>query len=107
MLVFRPTPANLKHVLRDNFGNYRLSDDRREWFKEFIGQGIFAAEGKDWLAQRKAASNIFTVRVSRSRRAGPIAHHLSSGKRSGCERDEQKGIGSEITCGSVFLSVAA
>jgi fatty acid omega-hydroxylase len=54
--VITSVPANVEHVLKDNFDNYPKGPYYRERFAELLGDGIFNADGDSWRAQRKAAS---------------------------------------------------
>ncbi len=60
-----PSEQITKLVLKDHFENYLVSKRRMEWTHELFGNGIFGSNGKEWLVQRKAASNIFTLRLLR------------------------------------------
>lgn len=59
-------PANIKHMLSDNFDNYcKNFPGQANVAEEFFGNGIFAADGADAKAQRKTASHMFSTRVLR------------------------------------------
>jgi len=45
-------PDHIKHVLQDNFRNYRKSDFY-ESVRPLLGNGIFMSDGDDWLSQRR------------------------------------------------------
>lgn len=45
-------PDHIKHVLQDNFRNYRKSDFY-EAVRPLLGNGIFLSDGDDWLSQRR------------------------------------------------------
>lgn len=55
------SPKNVEHVLKENFDNYVKGDNFRTRLEPFLGNGIFTADGSNWLKQRKTASNIFSV----------------------------------------------
>ncbi|KAI8146243.1 cytochrome P450 [Fennellomyces sp. T-0311] len=54
-------PANIEHILKNNFQNYAKGPKFQEAFMELFGHGIFNANGERWKYQRKAASVIFNV----------------------------------------------
>lgn len=45
-------PDHIKHVLQDNFRNYRKSDFY-EAVRPLLGDGIIMSDGEDWLSQRR------------------------------------------------------
>jgi len=55
----------VKHLLKDNFENYVKGNDFRDGLGEFLGEGIFAADGPVWKFHRKVASRMFTNRLLR------------------------------------------
>ena len=54
-------PANIEHILKKNFENYEKGEFMKTIFHDFLGDGIFNADGEQWKVQRKVASNIFNV----------------------------------------------
>jgi len=62
---FVTTPEGVKHVLKDNFDNYVKGNDTRNALGEFLGDGIFVADGPQWKFHRKVASHMFTNRLLR------------------------------------------
>ena len=48
---------SLKHVLQDNFDNYVKGEVFQDWFKDFLGEGIFAVDGLKWKVHRKLMSH--------------------------------------------------
>ncbi|CAL4886909.1 unnamed protein product [Urochloa decumbens] len=54
--VITSVPANVEHVLKNNFENYPKGPYYRERFVELLGDGIFNADGDAWRAQRRAAT---------------------------------------------------
>ncbi|XP_047079713.1 cytochrome P450 86B1-like [Lolium rigidum] len=54
--VMTSVPANVEHVLKNNFDNYPKGAYYRERFAELLGDGIFNADGEAWRAQRRAAT---------------------------------------------------
>ncbi|CAO3600752.1 unnamed protein product [Absidia cylindrospora] len=55
-------PANVEHILKNNFENYAKGPKFNEATSDMLGHGIFNANGEQWKWQRKAASLIFNVR---------------------------------------------
>ncbi|NIA70105.1 cytochrome P450 [Pelagibius litoralis] len=51
-------PVMIRHVLQDNRLNYEKSKFY-DMMRSVLGEGIFLAEGEDWLGQRKTASRSF------------------------------------------------
>ena len=59
-LFYTDDPANVKHVLKDNFQNYEKGDLWRKIFRELLGNGIFAADDVVWESHRKISSRFFS-----------------------------------------------
>ncbi len=57
-VVMLNDPAMIRHVLQDNRLNYEKSKFY-DMMRSVLGEGIFLAEGEDWLGQRKTASRSF------------------------------------------------
>jgi cytochrome P450 len=51
-------PEHIKHVLQDNYGNYRKSPLYQR-LKEGLGNGLLTSEGDFWLRQRRLAQPAF------------------------------------------------
>ena len=51
-------PEGIRHVLRDNAGNYRKGVSFRS-IARLQGQGLLTSEGEDWQAQRRVAQPAF------------------------------------------------
>lgn len=51
-------PHYIKHVLQDNYTNYRQSP-RTKKFKAVLGNGLLTSEGDDWLQQRRLIQPAF------------------------------------------------
>ncbi|KAF9437245.1 hypothetical protein BGZ76_001483 [Entomortierella beljakovae] len=64
-IIYANEPQALDHVLRTNFWNYEKGDALRLVSEPLVGKGIFGADGEHWKWQRKAASNIFSVKAFR------------------------------------------
>ncbi|ONL95350.1 Cytochrome P450 94A1 [Zea mays] len=60
------SPANVEHVLRTNFDNYPKGPVFASLLHDFLGRGIFNADGEAWRAQRKVASHEFSTRSLRA-----------------------------------------
>ena len=57
-VVMLNDPAMIRHVLQDNRLNYEKSKFY-DMMRSVLGEGIFLAEGDDWLHQRKTAARCF------------------------------------------------
>ncbi|XP_072953412.1 cytochrome P450 94B3 [Typha angustifolia] len=60
--VVTADPANVEYILKSNFSNYPKGRPFTELLGDFLGSGIFNADGELWLSQRKLASHEFTTR---------------------------------------------
>ncbi|KAL9253806.1 Cytochrome P450 94C1-like protein [Drosera capensis] len=49
-------PANVEHILKTNFDNYPKGSPFSAILGDFLGRGIFVADGENWRFQRKIAS---------------------------------------------------
>ena len=54
-VIIANDPDCIKHILATNFDNYEKGALSRRIFQEFLGQGIFAADGHGWQTQRDTA----------------------------------------------------
>ena len=61
--IFVTTPETVKHVLKDNFANYEKGCSFRAGLADFLGDGIFNADGPLWKLHRKVASHMFSNRL--------------------------------------------
>ncbi|CAN6483857.1 unnamed protein product [Victoria cruziana] len=59
-------PQNVEHILRNNFVNYPKGHGFAEMLHDFLGDGIFSADGESWKSQRKTASFEFNTRSLRN-----------------------------------------
>ncbi|CAL4913328.1 unnamed protein product [Urochloa decumbens] len=59
-------PANVEHFLRGSFDNYPKGPKFASLLHDFLGHGIFNADGDAWRAQRKVASHEFNTRSLRA-----------------------------------------
>ncbi|CAO3633950.1 unnamed protein product [Cunninghamella echinulata] len=55
-------PANVEHILKNNFENYVKGPRSIEVSRDLLGHGIFNSNGEQWRWQRKSASLIFNVK---------------------------------------------
>eukprot|EP00519_Triparma_laevis_P015387 CAMPEP_0182491204 /NCGR_PEP_ID=MMETSP1321-20130603/755_1 /TAXON_ID=91990 /ORGANISM="Bolidomonas sp., Strain RCC1657" /LENGTH=525 /DNA_ID=CAMNT_0024693467 /DNA_START=73 /DNA_END=1650 /DNA_ORIENTATION=- len=60
------TEENIKHVLKDEFNTYEKGKNVREALGEFLGDGIFTADGPSWKHHRKVASQMFSRNLMRN-----------------------------------------
>lgn len=54
-------PTVLKHVLKDNWENYRKSEIQTERMEEFLGSGLLTSHGDYWRTQRRLIQQGFRV----------------------------------------------
>uniref|UniRef100_N1R1E5 Cytochrome P450 86A2 n=1 Tax=Aegilops tauschii TaxID=37682 RepID=N1R1E5_AEGTA len=59
--VITANPTNLEHIMRASFDNYPKGQRFAALLHDFLGRGIFNADGEPWRAQRKAASYEFNT----------------------------------------------
>ncbi|KAJ1686928.1 hypothetical protein LUZ63_018318 [Rhynchospora breviuscula] len=64
--VITANPANVEHILRTRFDNYPKGEMFSTTLHDFLGTGIFNADGETWRVQRKTASYEFNTRSLRS-----------------------------------------
>lgn len=55
----------VRYILQDQFENYVKGEMFQKVWKELLGDGIFAADGKQWKIHRKIASNMFSRNLLR------------------------------------------
>ncbi|KAJ6689981.1 hypothetical protein OIU85_006283 [Salix viminalis] len=55
-------PANVEHVLKNNFANYPKGGTYHSYMEVLLGDGIFNVDGELWRKQRKTASFEFASR---------------------------------------------
>ncbi|XP_065859463.1 cytochrome P450 94A1-like [Euphorbia lathyris] len=58
-------PANVQHILKTRFHNYQKGNDFRTILSDFLGNGIFNADGDTWKFQRQIASHEFNTKSLR------------------------------------------
>lgn len=59
-IFYTDHPANVKHILKDNFSNYEKGALWRSIFREILGNGIFNADGEIWASHRKISAKLFS-----------------------------------------------
>ncbi|KAK7396059.1 hypothetical protein VNO78_16791 [Psophocarpus tetragonolobus] len=64
--VITANPDNVEHILKTRFDNYPKGEDFISLLKDFLGNGIFNADGELWKVQRKIASYEFSTRSLRN-----------------------------------------
>ncbi|KAL6867578.1 hypothetical protein ACP4OV_015602 [Aristida adscensionis] len=64
--VITANPANVEHILRARFESYPKGPRVASRLHDFLGRGIFNADGDAWRAQRKVASHEFNMRSLRA-----------------------------------------
>ncbi|KAG9142195.1 hypothetical protein Leryth_007643 [Lithospermum erythrorhizon] len=64
--VITANPLNVEHMLKTNFENYPKGPRFNSILEDFLGQGIFNADGELWRGQRKTASYEFNTRSLRN-----------------------------------------
>ncbi|XP_078165129.1 cytochrome P450 CYP94D108-like [Carex rostrata] len=64
--ILTANPANVEHILRTHFDNYPKGERFSSVLHDFLGTGIFNADGETWHVQRKTASFEFNTRTLRS-----------------------------------------
>jgi cytochrome P450 len=57
------TPDAIKHVLVDNYENYRRTPGGIRVLRPMLGEGLLIAEGKAWKHQRRTLAPAFTPRA--------------------------------------------
>lgn len=64
--VMTANPLVVEHMLKTNFENYPKGIRFLSILGDFLGQGIFNADGENWKHQRKTASYEFKTKSLRS-----------------------------------------
>jgi len=59
-------PKLVKFVYETHFNDISKGDSFKEEYKEALGQGIFASDGKAWKMHRKVASRMFSMKNMKS-----------------------------------------
>ncbi|KAL9331835.1 hypothetical protein ACSQ67_001445 [Phaseolus vulgaris] len=63
--VFTGNPATVEHILKTRFSNYRKGYSFITTLSDFLGTGIFNADGNTWKFQRQVASHEFNTKSIR------------------------------------------
>ncbi|KAL8529622.1 hypothetical protein ACS0TY_006885 [Phlomoides rotata] len=64
-VVITANAANVQHILKSNFVNYEKGDFFKSHLKDFLGDGIFNADGENWKFQRQVSSHEFNTKSLR------------------------------------------
>ncbi|KAM7529951.1 hypothetical protein LguiB_033361 [Lonicera macranthoides] len=64
--LFTANPLNVEHMLKTNFENYPKGPAFIKLLEDFLGGGIFNADGDLWKVQRKIASYEFNTKSLRN-----------------------------------------
>ncbi|KAF3775460.1 Cytochrome P450 94A2 [Nymphaea thermarum] len=64
-LIVTANPANVEHMLKTRFEAYPKGPLMNSAIRDFLGDGIFNADGETWKIQRKLASHEFSTRSLR------------------------------------------
>ncbi|KAM7272017.1 hypothetical protein ACFE04_031231 [Oxalis oulophora] len=64
--ILTANPLNVEYMLKTNFENYPKGDRFVTVLHDFLGQGIFNADGELWKMQRKTASYEFNTKSLRN-----------------------------------------
>ncbi|XP_062080671.1 cytochrome P450 94A2-like [Humulus lupulus] len=63
--IITANPAVVHHILKSNFPNYQKGESVRVNLSDFLGDGIFCADGQSWKFQRQLASYEFNAKSLR------------------------------------------
>jgi len=63
--VFTGNPATVEHILKTRFSNYQKGYSFISALSDFLGTGIFNANGNTWKFQRQVASHEFNTKSLR------------------------------------------
>ncbi|KAK7395962.1 hypothetical protein VNO78_16604 [Psophocarpus tetragonolobus] len=63
--VITGNPANVEHILKSHFSNYQKGYTFIHTLSDFLGSGIFNADGSTWKFQRQVASHEFNTKSLR------------------------------------------
>ncbi|XP_039136901.1 cytochrome P450 94A1-like isoform X2 [Dioscorea cayenensis subsp. rotundata] len=66
MAIITSNPSNVEHILKTNFNNYPKGSSFTSILHDFLGSGIFNADGDHWRLQRKTASLEFSTKAIRA-----------------------------------------
>ncbi|KAG8486857.1 hypothetical protein CXB51_020369 [Gossypium anomalum] len=63
--IFTANPDNVQHILKTRFNNYPKGEFFINVFFDFLGNGIFNADGEAWKFERQISSHEFNTRSLR------------------------------------------
>ncbi|KAL3512581.1 hypothetical protein ACH5RR_025298 [Cinchona calisaya] len=63
--IVTANPQNVEYILKTNFNNYPKGKPFTAILSDFLGRGIFNADGELWQVQRKLASHEFSAKSLR------------------------------------------
>ena len=63
--VFTGNPVVVQHILKTNFHNYEKGHTFNRTLTDFLGHGIFNADGQSWKFQRQVSSHEFNTKSLR------------------------------------------
>ncbi|XP_059625983.1 cytochrome P450 94A1-like [Cornus florida] len=63
--VLTANPSNVQHLLKTHFHQYQKGDIFRRTLSDFLGNGIFNADGETWKFQRQVSSHEFNTKSLR------------------------------------------
>ncbi|MBA0584506.1 cytochrome P450 94A2 [Gossypium raimondii] len=63
--IFTANPDNVQHILKTRFNNYPKGEFFINVFFDFLGNGIFNADGEAWKFERQVSSHEFNTRSLR------------------------------------------
>ncbi|KAL6054567.1 putative cytochrome P450-dependent fatty acid hydroxylase [Balamuthia mandrillaris] len=69
-------PDSVDYFLNRNFKNYIRGPLRKESLWELLGEGIFVADGREWMLHRKLAKPLFRSANIQQSMVPVFAHHL-------------------------------
>ena len=102
---------NVRHVLGGNFHNYEKGANLKDALFEFLGDGIFTADGGMWRFHRKVASHMFTKNLFRNgtkvaeRQLKLVIDKLESMLESSCHVIDMQELFFKMTL-DIFASIA-
>ncbi|KAF5200918.1 Cytochrome p450 [Thalictrum thalictroides] len=63
--IFTANPANVQHILKTHFNFYPKGELSNTIYSDFLGSGIFNADGDNWKLQRQISSHEFNTKSIR------------------------------------------
>lgn len=63
--IITANPASVQHILKTKFHIYQKGDEFRNTLADFLGDGIFNADGSNWKFQRQVSSHEFNTKSLR------------------------------------------